>query len=217
MSRMCISCATATLIVLLAAHFWDINAREFALARFLSNDREAIERIAANYGVSPGECATNHDADLHSLASAFVTVESFATSRSEGWMRMLIAHGGALVGLAPDISAGPGRIRISTARAALGYSPPSNRALARNLLTACGATEIAARILASVSQSGRAPLLIDRRFIQAATATYNGQAQQASSLQAALSAKVYFDLIYATYQHYRFATLAVGERRIAGR
>lgn len=207
----------AVFVALLTVHLVDVSARETALARFLSDDAEAIERIVADYGVGPEQCASRQDADLRALAAAFVTIESFATSRFEGWLRAAVTYGGTLAGLTPDISTGPGRIRMSTARAAADGPAPSNSALASTLLTACGAAEIAGRMLASRRPPDGAPTPIDRRFIEAAAAAYNGQAWPASSLQAALSARVYVDLVYAANQHYRFAALAAGERRLAGR
>lgn len=206
-------CGAVGAVLILGMHLSDVSGREAALAQFLSSENEGIRRIINDYGVNPDECPAGREDDLNFLAMAFVTVESFATSRSEAWARTLVAYGGALTGFVADISAGPGRIRMSTARAALSGATadrrgPSDLALTEDLLTACGATRIAARILARDRDAGARPATnIDLKFIRTAVRSYNGQAQQASSTQAALSAKIYFDLVYAAYQHYRFAAL----------
>jgi hypothetical protein len=45
-------------------------------------------------------------------------------------------------------------------------------------------------------------------FIRRAATSYNGQSGRAGSLEASLSSKIYFDLVYAAFQHYRFSQAA---------
>jgi hypothetical protein len=210
--RLCLLALTGAVGVL-CAHVLDVSNRDTALARFLADENRGISHIVSDYGIFPGDCPAGRDGDLHSLAMAFVTVESFATSRLEGWARTLVAYGGAMAGLGTDISAGPGRIRMSTAHAALhdptsDHRTPSDLALARELVTQCGAVKVAIQILGRIGRNDdSAPPVIDLRFIRAAAASYNGQSPRAASYQAALSAQLYVALVYAAYQHYRFAAL----------
>jgi len=201
----------AGVLFLLSVHVSDLSSREAALARFFANENEGIGRIIDDYGVKADDCSEGHGDDFHALAMALVTVESFATSRAEGLVRATIAYGGALTGLGTDISAGPGRIRMSTARAVLAGTSGdrrtiSDRTLIGDLLTKCGATRTATQFLRRAEDD---PFIahVDLKFVRAAAAAYNGQTSRASSSQAVLSARVYFELVYAAFQHYRFAAL----------
>jgi hypothetical protein len=203
--------AAAAVAVFLCAHFSDVSDREVALERFLLDEAAGIGRIVTQYGVDPRRCGSHSD-DFHSLGMAFVTVESFATSRSESWVRTLAAHIAIITGFAPDISLGPGRIRVSTATAMLRNSNSktmdvSTPMLIEELLTRCGSALIAARLVQHIAiSSPMASRKVDLKFIRFAARTYNGQKSLVSP-EAMLSAELYLRLLYAAYQHYRFSLI----------
>jgi hypothetical protein len=202
-------------VVLLGWHLSDVGLRESALARFLSDPSHGIIRIAHDYGGTPDQCATDRTDDLYPLALAFLTVETFATPSFESWARAMAFHLATVVGVTPDISIGPGRIKPSAARMALhgsnspsadDYRGMSDQDLARQLLEPCGSIRIAIEILEGIRRQNRkSSSRIDLKFIRLATTSYNGKSGKAGSFEATLSSEVYFDLVYAAFQHYRFA------------
>jgi hypothetical protein len=211
-------CVGTGVMVLLGWHLSDVALRDAALARFLSDQNKGIVQIANDYGSGGEDCAIDRADDLSSLALAFLTVETFVTPALEGWARGTAVRLATAVGVAPDISIGPGRIKPSTAWIAL-HESSSRRAddyrsmtrpdLARQLLSPCGAIRMAVEILDSVRrQSGQSSSRIDMAFIRRAARNYNGQSQRAGSLEASLSSKIYFELVYAAFQHYRFSQAA---------
>jgi hypothetical protein len=211
-------CAGTAVMVLLGWHLSDVALRDAALAQFLSDRNEGIVRIANDYGSNPEHCAIDRTDDLSSLALAFLTVETFVTPALESWARATTVRLATAVGVTPDISIGPGRIKPSTAWKALhgsrsrgtdDYASMTNSDLARQLLKPCGAIRIAVEILDGIRrQSGQPASRIDMAFIRRAATSYNGQAERARSLEASLSSKIYFDLVYAAFQHYRFSQAA---------
>jgi hypothetical protein len=211
-------CVGAGLLVPLGWHLSDLGFRDAALARFLSDRNQGIVRIANDYGSSLDHCAIDRADDLSSLALAFLTVETFVTPTLESWARATTVRLATTLGLSPDISIGPGRIRPSTAWIALhgpgsrhagDYLGMTNQDLARQLLTPCGAIRIAIEILESIRrQHGTSSNRIDVAFIRRAATSYNGQSARASSLEASLSSEIYFDLVYAAFQHYGFSQTA---------
>jgi hypothetical protein len=208
-------CVGTGVMVLLGWHLSDLGFRDAALARFLSDRNKGIVQIANDYGSSTEHCAIDQADDLSSLALAFLTVETFATPALESWARATTVRLATLLGVTPDISIGPGRIKPSTAwialhdsssRGADDYRSMTNPDLARQLLKPCGAIRIAVEILDSVRRQSRQPSSrIDMAFIRRAATSYNGQSGRAGSLEASLSSKIYFDLVYAAFQHYRFS------------
>jgi hypothetical protein len=211
-------CAGTAVMVLLGWHLSDVALRDAALAQFLSDRNEGIVRIANDYGSNPEHCAIDRTDDLSSLALAFLTVETFVTPALESWARATTVRLATALGVTPDISIGPGRIKPSTAWSALhgsrsrgadDYANMTNPDLARQLLKPCGAIRIAVEILDGIRrQSGQPASRIDMAFIRRAATSYNGQAERARSLEASLSSKIYFDLVYAAFQHYRFSQAA---------
>jgi hypothetical protein len=213
MMKHCALCCVAAVAALFAAHLWDLSDRQAALTRFLASPDDGARRIVEAYGLNARACASDEHSDLATLAKAFVTVESLVTSRAEAWTRAVVVYGGARLGALPDISAGPGRIRPSTARKAFADMQesaiaPTDIDLAASLLTDCGAVRVARAILAGIRQAGTPAARVDAAFVRRAAAAYNGQAAPTASYEAVLSAEVYFELVYAAYQHYRFAALA---------
>jgi hypothetical protein len=81
------------------------------------------------------------------------------------------------------------------------------RGLAAQLFETCEAVRIAAAILSAMRREHALPHEVDRVFVRRAAAIYNGQSASARSLDAGISAEVYFQLVYAMFQHYRFSFL----------
>lgn len=205
-------------LVIFGAHLADVDRRNAELRRFLLNNNDGLDRIVSNYGISTDQCSEHTNSDTYRLAAAFLTVETFATSRLESWTRYLIVNVATFVGVAPpNISVGPGRIRLKTARLALEHSALSNLEyyrrlpddlLAKELLRSCASVQIATAILETLRRQH--PQLADEinwEFIREATRIYNGQLGRPSSLDAAISGEIYFALVYQTFQRYRFMAL----------
>jgi hypothetical protein len=209
--------AALPLLALLVAHLTDIASREGALRQFLNDRSQGITRIAKDYGVSAERCANEPMRDLYALAAALLTVETFVTPQLENWARAAIVDIAGSVGTTPDFSIGPARIKLSTARMALNqsqsveirsYKSLSDAALARKLLSPCDSIQVASAILEHIrAQGSEYPTGIDRRFVRFAASSYNGQSKSTNSLEAILSAEIYFELVYDTFQHYRFLAL----------
>jgi|ERR1700686_2323175 hypothetical protein len=207
-----------TLIVLCCTHASDVSSRESMVQAFLTNPGAAIPRIAEGYGIAADQCRQEQANPLFPLAAAFLTVENLATSRLASLARAAVVDTAARFGRTADISVGPGRIRPSTAQAAVQaasfdearrYEDLSGPALATLLLQPCDALRIAIVILENVRDSG-GNRSVDLRFIKQAAAAYNGQRGVAQpSAEATVSAAVYLQLVYQAYQYYRFRAAAV--------
>jgi hypothetical protein len=202
-------------VSILVVHFADVEQRSAELQRFLIDKNDGASQIILRYGMTNEQCPQIRAGDVYRLALAFVTVESFATPTVESRTRGLVVEGANLVGVPiPDISIGPGRIRLDTARAALmrsvspdlrPYRNLNDAELAEKLLERCDAANVAALILEDVIRdTGRTSDALDLRLIRIAAKRYNGQSDRPRSLDGAISAAIYFDLIYEIFQHYRF-------------
>jgi hypothetical protein len=212
MLKWLVSCLGVSILVV---HFADVEQRSAELQRFLIDKNDGASQIISRYGMTNEQCPQIRAGDVYRLALAFVTVESFATPYVESRTRGLVVEGANLVGVPiPDISIGPGRIRLDTARAALmrsvsldlrPYKNLNDAELAEKLLERCYAAKVAALILEDVIRdTGRTSDALDLRLIRIAAKRYNGQSDRPRSLDGAISAAIYFDLIYEIFQHYRF-------------
>ena len=211
---------TAAAGVFLAAVFYTADRGERAelLRCYNAHRTDGIAAIVDRYGPAVGGCEIRTTADMRALAAAFVTVESFATPVFSRWARSAIMRLGSTLEIAPDISFGPGRIRLSTARTALlaidgGHSGhfalPSNREIVQQMLTACGSTRIAVAILKRMAEKDRYDRqAIDLEFVKVAARKYNGQVLTTDDVAAKLSAEIYFELVYDAFQYFRFAALS---------
>jgi hypothetical protein len=205
-------------LALLGSHASDASSRNSLLREFLSDPGRAVPTIAEQYGQPAGRCASEQTDGLYPLAASFLTIETFATGRLASWARAGLVDATAAMGLTVDISVGPGRIRPSTARAAVAkttsdearhYADLSEAELAKALLRPCDALRLAVVVLDDIRQrSGEPHMDIDRKFVRHAAVIYNGQAAGRDTLEASLAGEIYQDLVYETYQHYRFQALA---------
>jgi len=211
---------TFLVLAVLAMHLADVDQRKSELQRFLVKKNDALDRIVATYGIASGQCSEYEyaDRDTYRLAAALLTVETFATPSLEAWIKYLIVKGAAFVGIAPrNMSIGPGRIRLKTARSALENSTASNLEsyrhlpevrLADQLLATCASVQIAAAIVETIRPQGRhSGNGLDSKSIRETARVYNGQIGEQSSFDAMISADIYFELVYEIFQCYRFRAL----------
>lgn len=194
----------------------DLDVRAGQLRSYDAHPAKDISDIVRKYGPAVNDCKPGTDEDLDALAASFLTVETFATPVLSGWARSAIMALGSALDMPPDISFGPGRIRLSTARSALiqagstgtGHSGSrSDREIVYELMTACGSLRIAVEILKELAAKKRpANRVIDRSFVRDVAREYNGQ-RGSDAMAAHLSAEIYFDLVYNSFQYFRFAAL----------
>jgi hypothetical protein len=213
-----LACAAFVVAGLWIGHALDLAARDTALEQFVHDKGRGTARIALRYGLANGQCGDLPTTDLFALARAFVTTESFATPWVEHWGKRVSVHAAALAGIVPDMSLGPGRIRPSTAQRAIVDAPGDDvdqtayrelplGALTAKLFGTCDSVRIAAIVLSAMRREHALPQEVDRAFVRRAAVIYNGQSTLARSLDANVSAEVYFQLVYAMFQHYRFSFL----------
>jgi hypothetical protein len=208
--------AAAGAVALLCVYLVDVDQRARMLQRFVWDNEQSVDLIVSRYAPSVSACrASRSHSDIDNLAAAFVTVESFATPTLDAWARSMVAKIAAAMNMTvPDITIGPGRIRLRTARDALRAAESqdgqslADRSLVREVLSLCGSTRVARAILNGIMQQDyRSGGRIDFQFIHLAARIYNGQAAQMPSIEARISADIYFNLVYQTFQHYRFNAL----------
>lgn len=209
--------AAGALLIAAGIHLADRTARDTAVTAFLADPTRATSRIAERYGVTPAQCASHESEEFRSLGAALLTIETLATPRLEGHLRTIAAYLAGLAHISLDISIGPGRIKPSTARAALtNLSPPgagrderfSDLHLTQKLLQPCEALRVAAAIAEDISHKlGPPGATLDRGLVRQIAAVYNGQKGGAGPPEARLSAEIYVRLVYNIYQHFRFENL----------
>jgi hypothetical protein len=204
-------------ITLLCAYLVDINQRAYLLQEFVRDNERSVGLIVSQYAPPVLACRSFHSrSDVDSLAAAFIAVESFATPTLDAWARnRLTAAAVALNITVPDITIGPGRIRPRTARQALQADENqdsehiADKTLVAEILSPCGSMRVAKSILREIMQQDRLSNgKIDYRFVQLSARIYNGEALKAPSIEARISASVYFNLVYHTFQYYRFIALS---------
>jgi hypothetical protein len=207
----------AVVAAVFAVHLHDVSIRQALLEDYLHKRHRAVVRIAEAHGLSADRCAALEGRRLFPLAAAFLTVESFATSQLAAWTRGEAAWVAAMLGWPIDLSFGPGRIRVSTARQVLGREGEqgvnpgmSNLRLVQKLLDPCGAIAVTLALLEQVESHGG---IADVAFVREAAMIYNGQSRLPASLEAEVAARIYFELVYNLFQHYRFAQLATRANR----
>ena len=170
-------------------------------------DLRPIER----YDPAIARACSPHPADeVDALARALITVESLATPTTETWwksalVRVLHRTGAPL----PDLTYGPGRVRLSTARLVLTGADESDASIALRLLDYCQAKDIVVRLVSNLlkADGGTSPSHIDPASVGKVAVHYNGQAK-ARTLEAAIAHEAYKRLVLELFQHYRFANLS---------
>jgi len=200
--------------VLLSLYAWDATARQNLLSHYVSGEQNA-GRIAQAYAPDLARCDYSSADSLHVLMRALLTVETFVTPPWEAQVRSVLVNATHFAGRVNDMSVGVGRIRTSSALAAIAvddsdarstYRTLSRDEVARRLQSTCDAFHIGLLILRM--QAEGTPLAIDRRFIWNAARRYGGKAWGSTSVESELSARIYFDLVYELFLHYRFIDLA---------
>jgi hypothetical protein len=208
--------AVAAAVALLCIYLVDVDQRARILRRFVWDNEQNVDLIVSRYAPSVSACRASHShSDIDNLAAAFVTVEIFATPTLGAWARSMVAKLAVAMNMTvPDITIGPGRIRLRTARDALRATESqdgqslTDRSLVREVLSLCGSAHVARAILNEIMQQDyRSGGRIDFKFIHLATRIYNGETAQMPSIEARISANIYFNLVYHTFQHYRFNAL----------
>jgi len=109
----------------------------------------------------------------------------------------------------PDLTYGPGRVRLSTARLVLAGTYETDASTALRLLDYCQAKEIVASLVSNIlkGDGGTSSPHIDAASVGKVTVQYNGQAK-AQTLEAAIAHAAYKRLVLELFQHYRFAKLS---------
>jgi hypothetical protein len=199
--------AAAVLIAAgLGLHAADVAQRAAALNRFVASsgaDLRPIEQFGPAFAHT---CPPQPTDEVDMLARALITVESLATPTAEAWskralIRVLHWAGTPL----PDLTYGPGRVRLSTARRVLA-ADLSDSSIALRLLDYCQAKDIVARLVSGLLEADGSPH-IDAASIRKVAVRYNGQGE-AATLEAAIAHEAYKRLVIELFQHYRFAKLS---------
>jgi len=206
-----LACIAVCLAALLAIHLYDLGERQALLRQFALDRGKGTDRIVERYGLPPEECIGEQHRKFYPLAAALLTVEQLATPRFESAARAGLAQAAAATGIGADFSIGPGRIKPSTARRLMQDHEGADvrtgdGVLTRRLLDPCGSLQVAILLLEDIS--GRFPEETDLVFVRRAASLYNGQSAPRTSLRADIAARIYFDLVYNIFQHYRFARRA---------
>jgi hypothetical protein len=200
--------ATAALIAAgLGLHAADVAQRAAALNRFVASSGADLRRIERYDPAIARTCPPQPADELDALARALITVESLATPTAETWWK------GVLIQLLhwadaplPDLTYGPGRVRLSTARLVLAGADMSDSSIALRLLDYCQAKNIVVRLVSDLLKAEGSPH-IDVASIRDVAVRYNGQGE-AATLEAAIANEAYKRLVIELFQHYRFARLS---------
>jgi hypothetical protein len=194
----------------LGLHAADVAQRAAALNRFVTSSGADLGPIARYDPAIAQACSPHPAAEVDALARALITVESLATPTTEAWGKS------ALVGMLhwanapiPDLTYGPGRVRLSTARRVLAGAEETDASIALRLLDYCQAKDIVARLVSDLLKAGggSSPSHVAPASIGKVAVHYNGQAK-AQTLEAAIAHEAYKRLVLELFQHYRFASLS---------
>lgn len=215
--------AVVVLMLVLAAagaHALDRSARAAVVSQFAWSKAFDLEQVTSYEPGDGKRCApestSNRSRDEEALVRALITVESLATPRLEAWWKAALVRMAARLDLPiPDLTYGPGRVRLSMARAvirahaALG-AEPSEAELAGRLLDYCGSKQIVAAMVAELTQAqggGAETHHLDLSTVRRVARIYNGQAEPTTA-EAAVAHATYNALVYALFQRYRFESLS---------
>jgi len=205
------------IVALIGPHLFDLSGRAWALQKF---DRSAgADLQGVRYYEPNGEdtCSPLTGGDWDALVRALITVESFATPTIESWWKGIVVHLAAAWGMpVPDLTYGPGRIRLSTAGAVVkgmyargdGVGVPPDAALAKRLLDYCDTKQIVSVLVSdTLLLQGGDQSHLNRKAIRHVARVYNGQSEP-DTPEAAIAHETYNALVYALFQHYRFNNLS---------
>jgi hypothetical protein len=214
--------AVATLIVLAAAvaHVCDLSARASAVRAFTWSHAPDLQLVGRYEPSGAATCSWRGRGDEEPLVRALITVESLATPKMEAWWKSGIVRAAARLGLQiPDLTYGPGRLRLSTAAAAIradkdrlgGDGMPTQAEVATRLLDYCETKRIVAAVVADIlgphaPRERPDPIRLDLADVRTVARIYNGQGA-AQTPEAAVAHATYNALVYALFQQYRFDAL----------
>ncbi len=213
--------AAAVLMLALAmagAHVLDLSERASAIREFTWAKAPDLGRVERYEPQGAAACAWRGAGDQEALVRAIITVESLATPRMETWWKSGVVRVAAPLGLRiPDLTYGPGRLRLSTAVAAVhansglgaGRGMLTDAEVATRLLDYCQAKQIVAAVVAEIlkAHAGAGRAHLDLAAVRTVARIYNGQSE-ALTVQAAIAHATYNALVYALFQRYRFDGLA---------
>jgi len=202
------------------AHALDLGERASAVRQFTWSKAPDLELVGRYEPRGAETCTWRSAGDQEALVRAIITVESLATPRIETWWKSAVVLAAARFGLRiPDLTYGPGRVRLSTAREAVraagGLNEESgtltNADVAARLLDYCQTKQIVAAVVVQIlaSRGGGGRTHLDLANVRAVARIYNGQSQPTSP-EAAVAHETYNALVYALFQRYRFAALGEG-------
>lgn len=200
------------------AHALDRSARLSAVREFTWAKAPDLDRVGRYEPRGAATCSWRGGGDQEALVRAIITVESLATARLETWWKSAVVRAAAQLGLRiPNLTYGPGRVRLSTAREAMrangGFGAArgtlTDADVAARLMDYCEAKQIVAvlvaQILTSQGRGDRGPL--DLATVRTVARIYNGQSDPHTP-EAAIAHETYNALVYALFQRYRFEALA---------
>lgn len=195
----------------LGTHAADVAQRAAAMNRFVTSSGADLRPIERYDPAGARTCSPHPVPDeVDTLARALITVESLATSTTEAWWKSALVRVLRWTGApVPDLTYGPGRVRLSTARRVLAGAEETDASIALRLLDYCQAKDIVARLVSDLlnADGGSSPLHIAPASIGKVAIHYNGQAK-AQTLEAAIAHEAYKRLVLELFQHYKFASLS---------
>ena len=162
----------------LGLHAADAAQRAAALSRFATSSGADLRPIERYDPAIARACSPHPAADeVDTLARALITVESLATSTTEAWWKSALVWVLHWTGAPlPDLTYGPGRVRLSTARLVLAGAHLSDASIALRLLDYCQAKDIVARLVSNLlTAEGWTRPHIDPASIGKVAVHYNGQ------------------------------------------
>jgi hypothetical protein len=198
------------------AHVADVYARARAIDAFIWSPERSLHAIDAYAPRGSFACAVTDGGDVEALTQALITVESFATPRLQAWATGIAVRVAATLGMdVPDLTYGPGRVRLSTAARLTRPTPGarSGATLALRLLDGCETKKIVTAAVVDLLPPADAGhhAHLDLTTVRRIAAVYNGQVA-ARTPAAAIAHETYNRLVYVLFQHYRFAGLRQREQ-----
>jgi hypothetical protein len=209
--------AFVLVLAVAGAHVVDLGERASVVRQFTWSKAPDLEQVGRYEPRGAETCSRHAAGDQEALVRAIITVESLATPRIEAWWKTgMVLVAPPLGWRVPDLTYGPGRVRLSTAAAVIrangglgaGTVKPTDAEVARRLLDYCETKQIVAALMAQIllSQEGANPAYLDLATVRTVARIYNGQSE-ALTPEAAVAHETYNALVYALFQHYRFNDL----------
>ncbi len=208
----------APLIAVVIGHaIWHGQHRADVLSAARQSPAAAAEMIALRFGSQRAVChPVKPRDDIDNLISALMALERFGASPMESTVETLTVRVTGWLGLKPpDLSYGPGQIRLSRAAsltADMGQEAPQGRsATARALLEPCSARKIARQLIETARLRANVKAVayggLGHAEISRLAAIYNAQAGPTNE-KAALAHRLFNRIAYHLTLHYRYAVIS---------